>query len=218
MLKRKIQNKKRYFQSFVIGTLVFAFIFSLSYLIAFYQSGKVSSSQGITGYVLFEDKAAYSFFGEDICSNDNLKRISESLSYQGRVLEDLEEKFGKNNEMVLERKKFYSVLLLEHLDYVQEYNEKCTPPKDTILYFYSNIEGSEEADISEKVGKILDNVYADSENLIIYAFDTNLDSSIVQKLKEKYNVTHSPEIVVNENNNHVWPFARENIEKYLLNF
>ena len=181
MKTRKIQSKKRYVLAFIIGTVVFFLVIGISYSVALFQYTRITNLQGILAYSLFEQKSLYTFFGDDICSGENFRKISESLGNQGKTLEDLEKKFGKDNRQILERKKFYSVLLLEHLDYVNSYNENCEPKMNTILFFYSNIENS---DISDSAGRVLDGVGSQNQRVLVYSFDINLDSSIIHGLKE----------------------------------
>jgi len=212
MLERKVQSKKRYLLAFLIGTLLFIIVVLISYSIAYFQYAKISDIQGETAYSIFEDKLAYSFFGEDICSIYNFRKVSDSLSYQGQILEDLEKKFGKDDKNVLERKKFYSVLLLEHLIYVKEYNKQCNQKINTIMFFYSN---KDNPDASESAGKVLNSVYQTNQNLVIYSFDFNLESQSVDNLKKKYSVSKIPEIIINENQTLFWPFSSSEIKSYL---
>lgn len=210
---KEFQSKKRYLASFVIGTLLFLLIIGLSYSIAIYQYTKVSDVQGSTAYSLLEKKISYTFFDDDICSVKRFEEISTSLGEQGKVLEDLENKFGRNNVQVLERKRFYSVLLLEHLDYTQTYNEQCQDYKDSLLFFYSNVGN---LDASEKAGRVLDSVNSEND-VFIYSFDLDLDSIIIQELKEKYDIESSPTIVINGEEKLMWPFSKEKIEDFLVN-
>lgn len=208
MIQRKVQSKKRYLASFIIGTFLFILIIAISYSIAWYQYTRISNLQSELAYALFEKKSLNYFFGEDICLEENFKEMSDFLGYQGRILEDLENKFGKNNKQVLERKKFYSVLLLEHLDYVNDYNENCEKYQNTILFFYSNKDKSEDSD---KAGRILSRVNSQNRNVSIYSFDVNLESLIITRLKEKYGVDSYPKIIVNEEHEFFWPFSSEEI-------
>jgi hypothetical protein len=216
MVNRALQSKKRYFISILIGTAVFLFILGISYSMALFQYTRVSNLQGVTAYSLFEKKSSHTFFGEDICSEKNLKEISISLGQQGKLLEDLENKFGKEDKQVLERKKFYSVLLLEHLDYVNLYNEKCEPKMNTVLFFYSNLRGASASDLSEKAGMVLDTVGSQNEVVSIYSFDINLESTIIEKLKERYNITLAPVVVVNNETIINWPFSSRDVENKLI--
>lgn len=195
MLSRKIQSKKRYLLSFLIGTFLFLLLISVSYFFVFLELGKISRMQGETAYSLFEKKLSLTYFEENFCRDYNLRDISESLAYQGLILSDAEEKFGKGDKDVLFQKRFYSILLLEHLDFVEMYNDACDSAVNTIVFFYSNEENFVEE--SEYFGKVLDLAYAKNDDLFIYSFDVNLDSEIISKMKNKFDVAKVPVVIVN---------------------
>jgi len=195
--KREIISKRRYFYAFVIGTVIFLIGFGITYSVAYFEYQRISNLQDPLSYEIFKNKLEYSLFEKDICSEDVETQISQDLAFQGSIISKLEEKLGKQDESVLFRKKFYSLVLLEHLEYIREYNEKCKGKYNTILFFYSNEKG--EIEKSEELGKIL-SVLAErnEDNLFIYSFDYNLDSELIGLLKQKYNVFSAPYIVLNE--------------------
>ena len=195
MENRKIQSRGRYLLAFLIATLLFLLIFTLSYSIAYFEFQRVSGIQGDVAYSIFEDKLDYSLFNSGNCSEDSFNQISQDLGFQGRIIDDLERKFGKNNNMVLEQKKFYVLVELEHFEFVKLVNEKCNKEINTILFFYSN-EG-ENIDESELAGDVLGVVANRNKDLVIYSFDVNLNSELVKKLKQEYNIKGSPSVVVN---------------------
>ncbi len=213
MEERKFQSKKRYLWALVIGTAVFFLVFLMSYGISFLELQRVSNNQNILAYNIFSHKLDYTFFDNQICSPNAYEQLTNDFNFQRKIMGDLEEKLGRTNPAVIERKKFYTIIELEHLAFVQQLNKECKQGINILLFFYSN----EEKDLkkSDDAGDILDVVYnRNPENLIIYSFDINLDSSLISQLKEKYGVQTSPTVVVNGNR----ITAPENIlviEKYL---
>jgi len=197
MQKRPIQSKRRYFLAFLIGTLIFVFGFVLTYAVSFLEFQRISNFQEETSYNIFKDKLAYNFFGEDICSIEFLNEISGDLGFQGVIIDDLEKKFGKNDKKVLFRKRFYTLVELEHFEFVKTLNEKCERDIPTILFFYSNKKN--DLGKSEEVGRLLDTVSRRNSDLIIYSFDINLNSELIRKLMDKYNIESSPTIIINDN-------------------
>ena len=195
MKERGFQSGKRYIASFLIGTVVFILVFALTYSLSYLEFRRVSDLQVDISYEIFKDKLDYSLFNEPICTNESLGKVSRNLGFQGRIIDDLERKLGKQNEKVLFRKKFYTLIELEHFDFINLLNEKCDRNVQTILFFYSN-EGSNIKD-SEDAGKLLSVVHSKTENLMIYSFDINLDSDLIEKLKEKYDVERSPTVIIN---------------------
>ncbi len=213
MVERKIQSKKRYLLALLIGTAVFIIVFGITYSISYLEYQRISSSQQQTSYSIFEDKLGYSLFDQEICEEEYFKQVSEKLGFQGRIIDDLEKKFGKNDNKVLFRKKFYSLVELEHLEFVKTMNEECDFDIQTILFFYSN-EPREIKD-SEKFGDYLNTIYRRNPDLLIYSFDINLDSNLIENLKEKYNIEESPTILVNERFKVTEIQNIEDVEKYL---
>jgi hypothetical protein len=213
MERRKIQSKRRYILAFIIGTLIFIIGFMLTYSISYLEYQRISNMQGEVSYKIFQNKLRYSFFDEDICSLDSLSEISASLGFQGRVIDDLEKKLGKNDEKVLFRKKFYTLIELEHFEFVKEINKKCRAGIPTILFFYSN--EKEDAERSEEAGNLLSVVYRRNPDLMIYSFDINLDSELITSLKEKYRIEESPTIIIDGRLKIVNPENIEKVERYL---
>jgi len=121
---------------------------------------------------------------------DKLIDIIENL------IDDLERKLGKQNEDVLLRKQFYALTELEHLEFIKEFNQKCNGNINTILFFYSN--NASELEASEEAGRVLGVVSNRNEDLIIYSFDVDLASDLVDKLEDRHDITKTPVIVINE--------------------
>ena len=194
---RQFQSKKRYLYALLIGTVIFIIGFAITYSVAYIEYQRVISLQDPISYQIFQDKIQYTLFGEDICSDDSYLKISKDLSTQGSFIADIEDKLGKENKNVLFRKKFYTLIELEHFEFIKSINQECNKSINTILFFYSNNPSGIKK--SEKTGAILSTLYNKNEdNLIIYSFDINLNSEIINLLKEKYNITQTPTIIINE--------------------
>jgi len=213
MENRPIQSGKRYLLAFLIGTFIFINGFALTYGVSYLEYQRISNTQDELSYEIFKDKLYYSFFEQEVCSLNSLEKISLDLRFQGKIIDDLEKKFGKNHEKVLFRKKFYSLIELEHFEFVKQINEKCDSNISMILFFYSNLD--EDIEKSEDVGKLLDIVYNRNQDIIIYVFDINLEDNLIDSLELKYNVLKSPTIIVNEGNKIVHPRNIVEIEQYL---
>ena len=213
MVDRKIQSKKRYFAAWLIGTVIFILIFVLTYSFSYLEFQRISNIQENIAYEIFEDKLDYSLFDIEICSNESLKKISTDLGFQGKIIDELEKKLGKDDKKVFFRKKFYTLIELEHFEFVKILNQKCNLERNTILFFYSN----EDKDIrdSEYVGDLLTVINRRIDNLNIYSFDINLESDLIHKLKEKYDIEKSPTIIINEEIRIFDPKNMDEIEKFL---
>ena len=213
MEKREIQSGKRYFLSFLIGTLIFLAVFGAVYSISYFEYQRISQSNQELSYSIFKDKLYISFFNKSTCPLYSFDKISEDLRFQGSIINILEKKFGKKDERVLFRKKFYTLVELEHFEFVKQINQGCNKKIPTILFFYSN-EKSDSTE-SEDAGKLLDTVSNKNPNILIYSFDVNLDDDLISSLKVKYNVSYAPTILINEQKKLTGLPSIEQIEQYL---
>lgn len=215
MKPRKIQSKSRYVWSFIIATTIFILGFIITNGIAYLEFQRVSGLQGPTSYKIFEEKLQYTLFGKDICSDDTYKDISEELNYQGQIIGDIERKLGKNDEDVIFRKKFYTLIQIEHLEFIKRINEECNKNINIILFFYSNEEDYLKQ--SERLGDLLGPIYErNKKNLVLYSIDLNLNSSLIRNLKEIHNVSKEPLILLNEDNRFSKIENINQIEDYLI--
>lgn len=211
---RKIKSRKRYLWAFLIGTTIFILIFVISYSMSFAELRSVSGMQNSLAYNIFQDKLNYTFFNNSICSNASYSQLSSDLATQGSIINDLEQKLGKNNPSVLNEKKFYTLVELEHFEFVQDQNKECNSTTNTILFFYSN--SNNDIKKSENLGNILTVLSERNSNLMVYSFDINLDSPLITLLKNKYNVTEPFTLIVNGNTTLYDPQNIDEIEKYLV--
>jgi hypothetical protein len=196
MANRQVQSVRRYILAFIIGTSLFILGFFVVNGLTYFEYTRISNLQDNLAYQIFEDKISYELFGKDLCSDESYRKVSSDLGFQGRIIDDLERKFGVDDPRVLERKKFYSLILVEHFEFVNLRNEQCSNNINTILFFYSNkprfLEGSEE------LGKLLGSVHSRNEDVVIYSFDVDLNSPLVSDLKKRYMVEQPLEILINE--------------------
>lgn len=211
---RPFISGKRYLLAFIIGTLLFILIFGISYALSYIELQRISNQQVGLSYDIFNDKLDYSFFNASICSDSALTKLSQDLGFQGSIIDDLEKKLGKQNQDVLLRKKFYSLVEVEHLQFIQSYNAECNQSVNTILFFYSN--NASKSTRSDEAGRILDTIVANNQNITVYSFDVDLDSDVISRLEAKYNVTGSevPVIIVNENTKMLMPANINQIESH----
>jgi len=214
MEKRKYKDKKRYLWAALIAAAAFFIVFEVSYFISYLEFERVASLQDPISYQIFGDKLEYTLFGKNICDGDSFQKISADLGYQGQLIGQLEERFGINDERVIFRKKFYTLVQLEHFEFVKLINEECNQSINSILFFYSNKEA--DLDNSEQIGELLAPIYQrNKDNLVLYSIDLNLDSDIVRSLNENYEIGNEPVIILNENQRFTKINNINEIEKYL---
>jgi len=213
MVNRKFQSKSRYIKAFLIATFVFVLGFAMSYGVSYIELSRINDLQQSINYEIFSDKLDYSLFGEDICSIESYNEISKDLGIQGRIIDDLENRFGKEDRTVLFRKEFYTLALIEHFEFVKERNLMCKDFVNTILFFYSN--DYEDLQDSEKIGRLLEIIHSKNENVVIYSFDINLRSKLMKQLLNKYGIDKDGILIINNNQFIDGPRTIEEIESNL---
>ena len=181
----------------LFGSIIaFIVVFSTSYGINAFEFQRISSLQDDVFYDFYEAEVSRDLFGKGSCDGDYIMEIGKSLDFQGAMLRNLEETFGKDNEYVIKRKGYYSLLQLSHYNFMREMNEDCNLNKDFVLFFYSN--NKEDIDESEQIGQILSYVKAKHPNTLIYSFESNSHNPLVSKFNSKYKVTTPILVVVND--------------------
>jgi len=214
MENRKYSDKKRYLWAAIIAAIIFFLIIKGSYFVSYLEFQRVASLQDPISYEIFGDKLEYSLFGKDICTEETYQKISGDLGYQGQLIGQLEKRFGVNDPKVIFRKKFYTLVQLEHFEFIKLINKECNKSINSILFFYSNKEA--DLDNSEQLGKILEPIYhRNKDNLVLYSLDINLDSDIMKSLKEKYHIGNEPLVMLNEEHKFTQINNVNEIEQYL---
>lgn len=193
-MARQISVKRLIF-SFLIATGVFLLIFLLSFGISYFNFQKVASEQQSILYNLLNMNAQDQLSGIS-CENSSLVPLSKQLNDMSTVIGLLETKMGKNNPSVIESKKLYTAIEVQHFLQVKKYNAYCNTSVDTILFFYSNVEN---ASASETTGYILSTLKTKNpNNLMIYSIDYDLNIPIISILKQKYSVEGPNTVIINE--------------------
>jgi len=193
MKKREIPIV-RLFLSFIITNIVFIGIFLVVNSISYYNYQTITKQNNEIKSYLSEVKEISSIAN---CENDNIFKASEIIDGVGSRIDLLELRFGKNDPRVLEQKNIYTDLEFEHLKIINFLRENCNKEFVTIQFLYSNIEESK--DESEIAGRILSAFKKqDSERIMVYSFDFNLNNSQINSIKSQYNITSPPILIINE--------------------
>lgn len=200
----------RLFITFVITTVVFVGIFLFSYSVSFFVSQNIESSTNLAQEYVQEMQGDL----ENLeCASEILLKASNKLDFIGGELPSLESKLGKNDSRIIEQKKDYSNVEIAHLNIVKELNSRCNEKFLVVLFFYSNDFALEEE--SRRMGYILSTFKKENpEKVMVYSFDADLDYALIQKMKQDYNITRIPQIVINEKQNLVLENINQ-LEAYL---
>ncbi|MEK6852323.1 MAG: hypothetical protein AABX59_00435 [Nanoarchaeota archaeon] len=201
----------RIFLAFIISTIVFVLFFIFAYSISYLNYQKISSQSGIieNSIVNFEET-----LGDFECNNELLIDASERFDDAAQKLNLLEKRFGKQDRRVLELKERYSELEYRHFLITKKFNLECNTSYITVFFFYSNRNDDKEEE-SERMGFILTAFERrEAEKIMIYALDFDLNIGLINGLKEQYNVTRAPFVVINEKDI-VYVRHINELEKYL---
>lgn len=178
--------------SFILATIILSLIFivvnSIAYLDYINSNKQTNIISSTINYM--EQK------GQNInCSNDFFQSTSQKLDFIAKSMNLLETQWGTDDPRVLKEKELYSQLEESHLNVILELNKKCNSNFLPILFFYSNKKSL--IDKSQKVSFILSSFrQSHLGKVLVYSFDYDLNSSTITELKQKYNVTIVPSIVI----------------------
>jgi len=187
---------KRIFIAFIIATILFAAGFLIGYAVSYSKYQSISNSQENIRYNLLSLDLEKELLSSS-CTLFDPFSFAEELDNNGRLLDILEQRFGKFDSRVLDQKKDYSMLGIQHLLLVNQYNKQCKGNITTLLFFYSN--DKDYASEAERIGTVLSTIKQQDNNIMVYSFDFSLDSQLLRMFKARYNVTKPNIIIVNEN-------------------
>lgn len=202
--KEQFKENKENKRPLPIKRIILAFIIAnLIFLAGFYWSYSLYNNR-YQSIAIDQEKIRYDFLSLELekqiivssCSIFDFYSYSQELDNMGSSISLLEEKYGKNNQKVLEQKKIYSMLEIQHFLLIKNYNENCKPKNNILLFFYSNGKGFIEQ--AEKIGYIITTFKQKTNSTMVYSFDYNLDTSLIKTLKRKYNITEPNIVIINE--------------------
>ena len=82
------------------------------------------------------------------------------------------------------------------------------------MYFYSN---QNEKDQSDQVGPILSEFKAENpDTVMIYSFDADMNSTLMEQLRENYSITQVP-VIISPKGNQLFIKNINDLEPYLVN-
>ncbi len=212
-MKRKFDNPRRYFYALLIAIFLVGLGFLISHSVSSWEFQRTSILQEKIYYGFYSNMIQYDLFEDKQCNTAYLDETGEALDFQGQMISQFEEKFGKENRYVQERKKYYYLLELSHFNFVKKIDKDCNLSHNSIFFFYSNNEN--DLDASENAGKLISYAKNNNENVYVYSFDINSRIEIVEMLKNKYDIPSVPSVIINEKH-YVNDFSDvDNLEKYL---
>ena len=214
MERRRLDNKWRYFYALLIAIFLFIFGFLISYSMNIFEFQRVSALQDDIFYDFYETQLSTAFFDSNVCNKTEIiDNLGESLDFQGVMLENIEQKVGKNDPRIIERKKYYTLIQLSHFEFMKKMNENCDKNKTFILFFYSNDE--KYIDKSERIGKVLGHFKSNNPSVFVYSFSSDSTEPLMLNLKEKYQIEDPVFVIIDEKARFSDVENIEDLEKYL---
>ncbi len=161
----------------------------------------------------------YQIFSNDTEFCDSAVKSNIDFSYrifeEGKELERFEV-INRFAPQILDQKKRYALLQLQFWLNAVHLREKCGKNYTTLLYFYShyNEDAGNDQNVQSRV--ILDLIgKCGPEKLLSAPLPIDLNISMIDLLKEKYGISETPSILINEKNVLKGLQSKEEIEKFV---
>lgn len=184
-MRTKIDTKK-YVLAFVITALVFLGALAVSNRFSEKRLTEIKAIESNISLDILASETQFALLKESSCKAvDHRTAFSEELNNLAQKLSYMEENLGENNVEVIGLKKYYSLLQVKDYLLVGKINEKCGIKPITIIYFYSN---TGDCGDCKREGYVLTKLREEFPELRIYAFDANLDLSVVKTMKSIYSI------------------------------
>lgn len=193
-----IRMKRFHWKKYLLALIATFFIFTSGLYIGNYTTNfKVQKLYDIQNDISSEvlgTELQYQIMEDNLCSIIDLHTLVEDLEKIGGRLTAMEAQLGFNNKAVLSLKEYYHLLEIRHYLFMKDANQKCNKNYSLVLYFYSN---AGDCDDCQEQGYVLSYVNKKSPTFNIYSFDVNIDNPAINALKQVYNITRTPSIVIN---------------------
>ncbi len=177
--------------------VITVFLFGSAYLLSsFFYQQRVSDVRAIEQSLnlsVLATEVDYALLADAICEGES-SVLSEELAGLAEKLSYMEES-GEDKKSLEGLKKNYTLLQVKDYLLSKEKAIQCGIRPPTILYFYSN-EGN--CGDCKRQGYVLTGLQQEHPSLRIYAFDYNLDLSVIRTLRSIYKLSGElPALVVN---------------------
>lgn len=190
-------NPKKYLFVFLITAFIFAIIFLLSDFLYNKRIAQVKNIEANINQNILESEVQYALLADMSCETDGEGSpvLIDEINSLAKRLAYMEDQRGTNDAEVITLKKYYSLLQVKDYLLLRERARQCGERPMSILYFYSN-KGN--CDDCKKMGFVLTSMREDYDKLHVYAFDYNLDLSIITTLKVLYKLEDRlPVLIIN---------------------
>lgn len=135
----------------------------------------------------------YQLLVKESCGQINNTLLTEELYRISERVDYMESQRGRNDPDVLRLKNTYSLLQIRHLLFTEHLNEECDSGYVTAIYFYDDDDVCPDC---KEQGYTLTHLRRQYPNLRVYSFDIRTDNPAVTTIKQLYQVTGTPSVVL----------------------
>ncbi len=204
-------DPKKYLFVFAITALIFGTIFLFSDYLNNERIAQIKSIEENIDRNILESEIQYALLADAACEvgEEGSPLLINELNALARRLSYMEDQRGADDTEVVGLKKYYSLLEIKDYLLLRERTRQCGEKPLSILYFYSN-----EGDCAEceKMGIVLTSMRERYDTLHVYAFDFNLDLSVIDSLKAIYKLENQLPVLVIDRKPYYGFKTREEVE------
>jgi hypothetical protein len=201
MNEKPIRNPidwKTYIISFFITALIFASAFGVNNLLSSKKEADIKGVQDQIALDILSSETQFDLLGEVSCKNVDGTILSQEINSLATKLSYMESnKQSAGSPELTYLKKYYSLLQIKDYVLMQRLAVKCQFRPIFILYFYGNEDVCPQC---VNMGFVLTKLREAYPEVRIYSFDTNLQLSALNTLRDvnKISETKLPAVIVND--------------------
>jgi hypothetical protein len=173
-------NWKKYFIVFLITGAIFV---TAIYISNYFGNKKIEEIKNIQDKIsidILSSETQFSLLEESSCKDLSSITLSDELANLEEKLNSTEKDRGESDPEVLYLKRYYALLEIKDYLLMKKISEKCKTAPVSIIYFYSNRDGT--CPDCTKEGYVLTQLRQDYPELRVYSFDYDLDLSALKTL------------------------------------
>jgi hypothetical protein len=195
MVKKRKINTGKYLAVLAITTLIFI----VGILVGNHFSSQKLKQIDHIGESLKTDTMAmelqYELIAEDPCEYINSTPLAEELYEMSSKLAYMENRLGEDDENVLDLKRYYSLLEIQHWLFMKKTNNECNQTSSLILFFYEN---EDDCPTCKEQGFILTWLRRNYDDVYIYSFDYTIENAALGTLKRLYDIEGTPSLIIDK--------------------
>ena len=192
-------NRKDIIRYITVFIITLALFLSATWLSSFLNNRKLDEVKTIQDKIsidILSSETQFQLLQELSCRDVSATSLSSELNELSKKISFSEENI-KNQDQVLELKKYYSLLQIKDYLLMEKIRSKCRVSVVPIFYFYTTEENCSDC---VKQSAVLTELRSEYPELRVYSFDYNLKLSALESLIKIFKVedTKLPAVYMNE--------------------